>query len=186
MTEVGVKRIFGNRRYTSQAIAAAALVAVFFGAAPAHSDPGAPAFLQGKYGLACTPECTLCHATNLGNYGNYRLATLPNGQTSTTEGFILSLKTCGFIPTDRNTWDPALTQCEATHVDSDHDGTPDIEELKAGTDPNNASPGAPICGPTYGCVRVARGGSADGVALLVSGAVLFAGIALTRRRAKLR
>lgn len=183
-----MKRILRARNVLCRATASAALGAVLFGASPALSDPGAPAYLEGKYALSCTPQCTLCHATNAGNYGNYRLATLPNGQTSSTEGFILALKGCNFVPTDKATWDPALAQCESSGVDSDHDGVSDVNELKAGTDPNDASATATICGngPTYGCVRVARGTSVDGLALLVSGAVFLAGVAFTRRRAKKR
>lgn len=165
-------------------------------AAAAHADPLAPGFIQQTFGLECTPDCTLCHATTVGGYGNYRNAVSATGQ-ATGGAFILDLKACGFDPLKKDpTWAAAVATCEAPTPpagfpqgqkwppDADNDGVPDMAELKAGTDPNNGASGARICAgvPTYGCVRVARGNSIDGLALFASTAVLFAGIALVRRK----
>jgi hypothetical protein len=186
-----MKRILRARNALCRAATAAAFGAVLFGVSPAQSAPNAPGYLQRKYSLPCTPQCTLCHGSTAGGFGNIRLATQPNGQTIPGVSFIADIEACGFHPTDTEAqWDVAFAQCDAANPkpDADHDGTPDIDELKAGTDPNDASATASICGggPTYGCVRVARGNSIDGVALFLSGAVFLAGVAFTRRRAKSR
>lgn len=177
--------------------------AALFGAAllpahAAHADPLAPGFIQQKFGLECVPDCTLCHQTTAGGYGNYRSAVSASGQ-KTGFLFIIDLKACGFDPLRKDaTWDAAIATCEGPTPpagfpqgqkwppDADGDGVSDMDELKAGTDPNNGAPDAKICAnvPTYGCVRVARGNSIDGLALVVSGAVLFAGIALVRRKSR--
>jgi hypothetical protein len=127
-----------------------------------------------------------CHNSPYGGGGNYRDAITPSGQH--VAGFIVALKTHGFTPDGgpNPTWDAAFAAIEQQKIDTDQDGTPDIEELIDGRDPNDGSPNDQICGsdkgPTYGCVRIARGTSVDGYALLASSAVLLAGIALARRR----
>lgn len=174
-------------RLGSSALVAASFAATFFAATRAGADPKAPGYLQSKYGLSCAPDCTLCHDSDLGGYARFRVITV-NGQQK--GGFGVTIKNFGFVPTDQSTWDPAFAAAAAAQPpsDTDGDGVPDIEELSKGEDPNDPTPGAQLCGkgPTYGCVRVARGGAVDGVALLVTSAVLFAGVALTRRRAKPR
>jgi hypothetical protein len=167
------------------AIVAGVFTAATFVAVPAQAYYGLPEHLKNTYNLSCTPECTFCHKSNLGGKGNERDATTPNGTAKT--GFVATLRDIGrIVATNPSTWVPAFNLVESSRSDTDLDGTPDIEELKVGSDPMDASPAASICGggggPTYGCVRVARGTSVDGFALVASGAVLFAGIALTRRR----
>ena len=179
-----MKRIRLGQKLTARAAAAGAVAAALFAAEPASADPFLPAYLQTKYNLPCTPECTFCHKTNAGGVNNARMATKPNGATG--NGFIPTLLTVGsIVAIDQRTWDPAFAAVDAAHYDTDGDGVPDIDELRAATDPMDASPTASVCGgggPSYGCVRIARGASVDGLALATSGAVLFAGIALMRRR----
>lgn len=176
-----------NRRSSFQFVRSvcgmAVLVSCVFGAPVASAHPDAPKYVQDHYGLSCTPPCLLCHSNpNGGPY--FRDAITPTGQA--VSGFIITLYTHGFVPDNAHTgWDVAFTAIEQQKIDTDQDGIPDIQELRDGTDPNDGqNPNAQICGngPTYGCVRVARGTSVDGDALLVSGVVLLAGIALARRR----
>lgn len=167
-------------------VAGSSLVAVLLAASPARSDPRAPPRVQSDFNLPCTPDCTLCHQNNNGGIGNRRNAVDAKGQVvdPINGGFIYDLLVCGFLPTDPNTYEPAFAKCESTKADADRDGVPDIDELTAGTDPNDGTPGKKICNesPTYGCVRVARGGPVDDVALFSSTAVLLIGIGLVRRR----
>jgi hypothetical protein len=67
--------------------------------------------------------------------------------------------------------------------DSDHDGEPDIEELRRRDDPNIEGVGALCDGPTYGCgARLARGkADFDWVALLIAVAAAVTLIAGARR-----
>jgi hypothetical protein len=160
-------------------VAAAAFVAGLLLPCSARADQAAPAFVQERFGLSCTPECTLCHSTSP---GNYRLIRTVNGKS-----FIDAIKRCGFDPIKPDTWPTSFQACETNPMfitDTDGDGTPDMQELWEGTDPSDPTPGAAICGggPSYGCVRVARGTSVDGIALMTSSAVLLVGIALMRRR----
>jgi hypothetical protein len=122
----------------------------------------------------------LCHDRPTGGFGNYRDATTPSGAV-VSGGLAITLTTkAGFAAFNPQGWPDAFTSLQ--NFDTDQDGKNDSEELKAAEDPNDPTPGAQICGPVYGCVRVARGKPVDGVALVTSGAVLFAGIALLRRR----
>ena len=179
-----MKRIRLGQKLISRAAAAGAVAAVLFSAKPASAYYPLPPYLKRTFNLPCTPECTFCHQTAIGGQGNVRKATKPNGAQG--DGFITTLKNIGgIVATNESTYDAAFAAVDNAKYDTDGDGTPDIDELKVGADPMDASPTASVCGgggPKYGCVRVARGTSVDGVALLTSGAVLFAGIALTRRR----
>jgi hypothetical protein len=178
-----MKHTSHSRKLSCRVVAGAALVAGLCISVEASADPNAPGYVQTAYGLSCTPQCTLCHATNAGGFANIRKIVV-NGQSK--GGFITTLEADGFVPTDQSTWGPAFAKCEANKTDTDGDGTPDIQELKMGDDPNDPAPGAALCGngPVYGCVHVARRGSVDGVALFVSSLVLLGGIAAARRRAR--
>lgn len=176
-----------NRRSFDSLVRTALGVAIvsggFLATRLASADAAAPAFVQQRFGLSCAPDCTLCHARSPGSFGNIRTVTV-NGQTN---AFIAAIEACGFVPTDQNTWGPSFDACEtnpALAKDTDGDGTFDMAELRAGTDPSDPTSGAQICGsgPSYGCVRIARGTPVDGLAALTSSAVLVAGIALMRRR----
>ena len=174
------------RKLARVTTAAGVFTAAMFVVEPARAYYGLPEHLQSTYNLPCKPECTFCHGSNAGGKGNERKATTPTGATLPS-GFITTLKDVGHIvAVDSTTWVPAFNLVESARTDTDQDQVPDIEELKVGSDPMDGAPTASVCsgggGPTYGCVRVARGTSVDGMALLTSGAVLLAGIALTRRR----
>jgi hypothetical protein len=77
----------------------------------------------------------------------------------------------------------ALTQLETDGVDSDGDGTPDIAELQAETDPNSSANG-PLVGepePAYGCGGTPPRGRGGGLPV-GAGVVAIAWLLLRRRR----
>lgn len=134
--------------------------------AAAFASGNYPSALEAELGMACAPACTACHTTNGGGAGTvtaaFGVAMMDRGLTGGgQESSLLD----------------ALAQLEADGVDSDGDGTPDVDALTAGADPNG---GAPFCGedalptPTYGCFNHTPG--------LASLAVVGAIAALTRRR----
>jgi hypothetical protein len=142
-------------------------------AAPAAASATFPQALRGKLGLAQLPYppmgCQLCHQNDT---GGLRTATKPFGravlQGGTAGGSVPSLLA-------------ALETLEADDTDSDHDGTSDIAELRAGTDPNVAvsSTGEPvpiddIPLPETGCAFARpRGSSVSALALLLGAALAF-------------
>ena len=75
-------------------------------------------------------------------------------------------------------------------LDTDHDGTSDVDELEMGRDPNDPSPMARVCGgtvdtsPEYGCgeSRIARRAPLDDVGIIAGAAVALVGISVMRRR----
>lgn len=110
-----------------------------------------------------TPACTVCHASVSGGRGT---VITPFGQ---------AMRGRGLQAYDEPSLKTALDALAAERRDSDQDGTPDIDELKAGADPNAAAGDAIV--PEYGCaLRRARG--AKHTWALVSIAV---GLAVLRR-----
>jgi len=117
------------------------------------------------------PGCKICH-----------LEAKVAGFTAVTP-FALSLEARGFE--GGSTLASALAQSEVDEVDSDGDGTIDVAELRAGTDPNSPFAGAPSGeDPTYGCALAGapnhRAPPSPWWALVLMGAALLLG----RRRAK--
>jgi hypothetical protein len=99
-----------------------------------------PPEMQSQLGLTYEVPCSVCHTK-----GN-------TGPATAQTPFALSLRARG-LSRDRNSLTSALTQLEADHVDSDGDGTTDVAELRAATDPNSSA-NASLAGdpdPGYGC-----------------------------------
>jgi hypothetical protein len=136
--------------------------------APAAASPGVPAEIAAHLG-APTPPCTICHQGT------------PGLGTATTV-FAEALKARGLVPGNLASLDTALDALAAENHDSNGNGINDIDELKAGNDPNATSGSAVV--PTYGCLgSVARrqpGGGAGWVALI---ALALVAVRLRRRRA---
>jgi hypothetical protein len=118
--------------------------------------------------------CQLCHRDDNG------------GLMTATKPFARTLIQSGAQGANVPSLLSALTQVEADGADSDHDGTADIAELKAGTDPNTASGagGSPsesetddIPLPQTGCTLAL--GTTHGSAWTLLGVALFL---LVRRR----
>ncbi len=131
----------------------------------AHGSSIYPPEVKAHLSLSYTPACTVCHTVPTGGYG-----------TATTP-FATSMRNRGLVAQNIASLDTALDALAAEKTDSDHDGVPDIDELKAGTDPNVAGGNAaPL---SYGCFDVS-GQPGSPLALLP---VALALLALRLRRA---
>ena len=118
----------------------------------AHGSSIFPPEIRAHLSLSYTPACTLCHNTPSGGFGT---VTTPFGQ---------SMRARGLVAQNLGSLDTALDALAAEHTDSDGDGVADIDELKAGSDPNVAGGGS-ATPPTYGCFDVS-GQPASPLALL--------------------
>jgi hypothetical protein len=156
-------------------------------AAPmARATPNFPDALRAKVPLSYTPPCTICHAT------------LEGGTGTVVQKFGIAMRARGLQPNDETTLANALTKMKADNVDSDGDGTNDVDELAAGKDPNTgkvlATPGADggAAADTIGPPMVGCGGAhvapyrARGVAAGLVGALGFVLAAVARRRTRRR
>lgn len=119
----------------------ALVVPLLLAARLAHASSSYPAEIRAHLALSYTPDCTLCHSVPSGGYG------------TVTTPFGTSMRSRGLVAQNPQSLDTALDALAAEKKDSDGDGVPDIDELRAGTDPNVAGGGA-VPPPTYGCFDV--------------------------------
>jgi uncharacterized protein (TIGR03382 family) len=98
--------------------------------APASSraTPNFPGAIQRELQLARAPDCSLCHV------GPQQVGTV-------NTPFGRSMRSRGLVFYDEASLRRALSALRAERIDSDGDGTPDIDELVAGGDPNAPSGG---------------------------------------------
>lgn len=123
------------------------------------ASPTFPGALESDLGLDTPPDCSLCHAGGA------------TGSATATTPFATAMRDRGMVAGDTQSVSAALQQLEADQVDSDGDGATDVDELRAGTDPNGAGE---LALPTYGC---ASAGLPSVLALAATGL-----LALHRRR----
>jgi hypothetical protein len=153
----------------------------------ASATPNFPPAIEQTLTASAAPDCGLCHAD--GDQGGKGTVTTPFGK---------NMRARGLVEFDVGSLNAALAQMESDHVDSIGDCLDDIDELKAGHDPNVADPpstcsddaGAaaasptetpPPDSPTYGCAaQVAPARSPHVPIFLLS--FVAACIALRRRR----
>jgi hypothetical protein len=139
------------------------LTVALLGAASARASSNFPAVVKSDLGLTSTPGCDLCHFNGQTGMGT---ATTPVGKT---------LKSLGVSAGSASSLSAALTKMTTNKTDSDGDGVSDVDELKAGTNPNVANGAAdggtappvnnlPV--PTYGCAAVPGVMPLVGLALL--------------------
>lgn len=156
-------------RAAAAATAAASVLAT--AEATAAASPIFPGVVQTHLELASAPDCTLCHAGT-------------PGLGSATTPFATSLRSRGASAGNEASLTTALDALAGERKDSDGDGTPDIEELKAGSDPNGAGEGTIT--PEYGCSVGAPGRVRGDDAAMAAAAALVAacafGLGLSRRR----
>lgn len=128
-------------------------------ASTALATPDFPGTVQTELNLANTPDCTLCH-----------VGIQARGTVNTPVG--TSLRQRGMVAYDEGSLLTALTALRSQAVDSDEDGTPDVEELIAGKDPNQSdkSPVELPPEPTFGCAT-GPGGATFGLLLVSLGAL---------------
>jgi hypothetical protein len=164
--------------------------ALFFGTSAALASPSHPGTVQGKLMLSAAPQCLLCHEGS------------PGAGTVKTP-FGLSIRARGAQGGgDSASINAAIDKLIAEKVDSDRDCATDVDELKAGTDPNSGTlcadagppstpPGTtePPPPPEYGCVANVSSAPASGTsqaASFVACSTLFAAIVLRIGRRKPR
>lgn len=123
-------------------------VALLLAAVPAAATTSYPGVLRDELGLDASPSCTVCHASAGGGPGT---ATKPMAE---------ALVAAGLVPFDDDSLLAALAQLEADGTDSDGDGVGDLDELRAGTDPNGteAPPEEPVL-YGFGCAQAPAEGS---------------------------
>ncbi len=119
----------------------ALVVSTLLISAQAHAVEEFPPVVAQLVGTDKEPPCTVCHASLSGGTGT---VVKPFGQYLRARGL-----TAGDLDSLRN----AFGAARGEKHDTDADGILDIDELKAGTDPNGAinTDVAPI---TYGCGRI--------------------------------
>jgi uncharacterized protein (TIGR03382 family) len=137
----------------------AALVGMPFLAAPAGASPIYPTAMQDKLQLADPPSCTVCHRDLAGGAGT---VVQPFG--------VELLQNRGlFGGSDVESLEAALDSIAADGHDSDEDGESDVDELKAGTDPNAAGGG--VATPVqfgFGCAAAGMPSSLAGLAVALA------------------
>jgi len=143
--------------------------------ATAHASSSFPGAIKEHLALSTAPDCALCHRDGV-----------TNEETATTP-FARSMRTRGMVGNDATAaLTAAVDQMVRDKVDSDGDGVVDIDELKAGTDPNVSQKGDggtdQVPKPEYGC-SAAPGSHPRSIAAasLVAAAVA---VALRKRRAR--
>lgn len=127
----------------------------------AAASPTFPDEIARVLQMPCVPQCVLCHTTNLGGYGT---AVTPFAAAMVSK----PPKGSKLQATHTETVAPALQALYDQKIDSDHDGISDVDELRAGTNPNGD--GVSLCSDIgYGCVRVAARGDPSGWAFAAAG-----------------
>lgn len=141
-------------------LALSAVVAACAAPAVARATPNFPGAIQSHLGGSAPPPCRVCHVDGITGLGTVNT---PFGK---------NMRARGLVAEDETTLVAALDAMTKEGVDSSGArGTPDVEILREGLDPNRANPyGAPAA-PQYGCgAQLARGDAGAGVpALLVLG-----------------
>lgn len=107
----------------------------------AQATPNFPPEIQAKLGAKSRPPCRVCHTT--GDIGGLGTVNTPFGTNMRARGL-----SADDVPSLR----AALDKMIAEKVDSTKArGTPDVDVLRQGGDPNAVAPTFPLEDPVYGC-----------------------------------
>jgi hypothetical protein len=163
-------------------------------ASPLGASPEFPAAVQDALQLACAPPCTLCHTSPAGGSVNAEqpfvnnllgMVTSPPLAVGNMAQALTALETvpCSATADPGCQADPTSMACTGV-CNADGDDTPDVQELRNGTNPNPG--GADLKCPQYGCgARIApipSGRPIDGTAALAALGMLVLLASRWRRR----
>jgi hypothetical protein len=95
----------------------------------AGATPNFPPAVQQNLALAAAPDCSICHTD--GDQGGLGTVNTPFGK---------NMRARGLVAFDANSLATALDQMASEDVNSAGDCLDDIDELKAGHDPNEPDP----------------------------------------------
>lgn len=141
------------------------MITALFLITTAMASTSYPGGVYTEASMPCLPQCTLCHTDNLGGAGTvtseFGLAMMERGLEGSSQGDLLIA---------------AMVAMEADAVDSDSDGTLDVDELANGDEPNGGVAFCSLPSPSYGCFNHVSGSGFSG------GAAVLALLALRRRR----
>jgi hypothetical protein len=134
-------------------LALSAVVAACATPAVARATPNFPGAIQSHLGGSAPPACRVCHVDGITGLGTVNT---PFGK---------NMRARGLVAEDEASLVAALDAMAKEGVDSSGGrGTPDVEILREGLDPNRANPYDAPAPPTYGCgAQVARGHAGAGL-----------------------
>jgi hypothetical protein len=100
------------------------LALLLLGTANVNASESYPRTLEAALEMSCAPACTTCHTRPSG------------GQLTANSPVGISARRAGLECCDTALLLDVFEALEASGTDSDADGTPDVAEFRAGTDPN--------------------------------------------------
>lgn len=139
---------FSELRIPKALVALPFVALVLASGGEAAATPKFPSVIQRELKLAGEPACALCHSG-----GETRRGTV-------TTPFGATMRSRGLVAYSEPSLVTALQAITAEKKDSDGDGTPDVAELQAGSDPNLAAGEDLPDPPEYGCATTRAGDDA--------------------------
>jgi hypothetical protein len=144
----------------------------------ALASPSYPGTVASELELPCEPECTLCHTRATGGFAT----------VNTPFGLAVRMQH-GLTCCDPTQLADVLDEIREAQTDSDDDGTSDVDELQALTDPNRdedvdlacSAPQASDSGCSIGNPGATRENATSSV-LLVAAVFVVVAAAVRRRR----